>query len=54
MQEGVLEFSFVDLAPFWFGFFNFHTKNCSFSVFMSCADCGFSPVLSLVFYICQQ
>ena len=41
---GVGIFIFSDLANFWFSFAIFALKNCSFSVLVSCAVCGFSPI----------
>ena len=37
--------------PGFFGFCIF--KSCGFSVLVSCAVCGFSPIQSLVFGFCQ-
>ena len=37
-------FGFAGLANFWFGFSVFALKNCAFSVLVSCAVCGFSPI----------
>ena len=53
-REGVGILGFADLANFWFGFSVFAFKSCGFSVLVSRAVCGFSPIWSLVFGFCQQ
>ena len=45
-EGGVGTFGFADLANFWFGFSVFTLENCGFSVLVSWAVCGFSPIQS--------
>ena len=43
-EGGIGVFGFADLANFLFGFSVFALKNCDFSVLVSRAVCGFSPI----------
>ena len=43
-EGGIGVFGFADLANFWFGFSVFALNNCGFSVLVSRAVCGFSPI----------
>ena len=43
-EGGFGVFGFADLANFLFGFSVFALKNCGFSVLVSRAVCGFSPI----------
>ena len=44
IEGGIGVFGFADLANFWFGFSVFALKNRGFSVLVSRAVCGFSPI----------
>ena len=44
LQRRVEIFGFADLANFWFGFSVSALKNCGFSILVSCAICGVSPI----------
>ena len=43
-EGGVWIFGLANLANFWFGLSVFPFKICGFSVLMSCAGCGYSPI----------
>ena len=44
VEGGIGAFGFADMANFGFGFSVFALKNCGFSVLVSRAVCGFSPM----------